>query len=57
MKKLDTATKATGVRDEPCFSGDSTDYFAEVCEMAGVDSTLIRQRIMRDCVSAADSGP
>ena len=41
------AETARWVRGEPCFPYDSTDYFAEVCDLAGVDSTLIREKFLQ----------
>ena len=35
------------VRGEPCFPGDATDYFAEVCDLAGVEAAPVREKILR----------
>jgi ribosomal protein L37AE/L43A len=35
------------VRGEPCFPGDATDYFAEVCDLAGVEAAPVRDKILQ----------
>ena len=41
------ADAARWVRGEPRFPYDSTDYFAEVCDLADVDSTLMREKLLQ----------